>query len=67
MSGSDRSTLHLSMKIVNLEGQIKAALTQIGALRQALSCAICAQCSDLLGDEDFMVDDEGRLIHERCQ
>ncbi len=60
------SDLGQTLKIVELEGDLQASRTAIRRLQQLLSCAICAQCSDELGDEEFALDEEERLCHKRC-
>ena len=55
-----------AMKIVKLEGELRAASAQIGALRQHLAAAICAECSDFIGDEEMALNSRDQLSHQRC-
>ena len=56
-----------TMKIIQLEGDLRAALNQIGALRQHLALAMCAVCGEAIADEDMAIDEEREMLtHERC-
>ncbi|KKK81146.1 hypothetical protein LCGC14_2816410 [marine sediment metagenome] len=56
-----------TMKIIQLEGELRGALNQIGSLRQHLALAMCTICGEAIGDEDMALDEEREMLrHKRC-
>lgn len=40
---------------------------QVSGLKQVIHCALCAVCSEEIGEEDFGQDVEEHLCHKRCE
>lgn len=54
---------------INRDDEQRAQLLGMAALRQAISCARCAQCNEQIGDQDWTVVnvlDTDELIHDDC-
>lgn len=54
------------LKIMELEDEIRRMHLGFSGLKQAISCAVCANCGDVIGDEDWEINDSDLLVHARC-
>ena len=52
--------------IIQADEREKGYRLEIARLRQVISCAACAHCSDPIADAAWDLDDAERLVHKSC-
>jgi len=55
-----------AMDLVHAQELLRASQHDNARLRQVISCAVCAHCSDEIADQDWDIDEAGRLVHQAC-
>lgn len=53
--------------IIQADEREKGYRLEIARLRQIISCAACAHCSDPIADREWDLDDDERLVHKDCR
>jgi hypothetical protein len=49
------------------EDEIKTLRLQNAALRQVISCAVCAFCGEGIADQQWSINDNDELVHVGCE
>lgn len=54
------------MDAIHKHDEVTTLQRQVAGLKQIISCAMCGECGERIGDEDFDLSEEEVLVHTRC-
>ena len=61
------ATLTEQFERIQLEERMMALRQTNALLNQAIACAYCPECGEVIADQQWAINDDDHLVHEGCR